>query len=112
MLAEPPNCEAENPGAATAADEAVKAGQQVFDDVMATAEKLLADATRTAEKALKEGVEALKANAAAYSGPAGQTVDDARRYVIERVKERPVTATLAGIGVGFLLGVLLSSRGE
>jgi ElaB/YqjD/DUF883 family membrane-anchored ribosome-binding protein len=81
-------------------------------EALAGAEKLLADAARTAEKAIKDGVEALKAQTKAYSGPAGQTVDDAQRYVIERVKERPVTAALAGLGVGFLLGVLLSSRGK
>jgi ElaB/YqjD/DUF883 family membrane-anchored ribosome-binding protein len=28
------------------------------------------------------------------------------------VKERPVTATLAGIGVGLLIGLLLAGRGD
>jgi ElaB/YqjD/DUF883 family membrane-anchored ribosome-binding protein len=39
-------------------------------------------------------------------------VDEAQRYVVERVKERPVTATLAGIGVGLLLGLLLANRSQ
>ncbi len=35
-----------------------------------------------------------------------------QRYVVERVKERPVTATLAGLGVGLLLGLLLANRSQ
>jgi len=37
-------------------------------------------------------------------------VEEAQRYVMERVKERPMTATLAGLGVGVLIGLLLSNR--
>ena len=112
MSAEPLNTDADRIESTVSQDEAAEAGQRAFKEALATAEKLLADAARMAEKAFKEGVEALKAQTKAYSGPASQTVDDAQRYVIERVKERPVTAALAGLGVGFLLGVLLSSRGK
>ena len=37
-------------------------------------------------------------------------VDEASRYVSERVRERPITATLAGLGVGVLLGLLLAGN--
>lgn len=112
MPAEPYAPAAGDDAAAAGSDEAAEAGRRAFKDALANAETLLAEAVRTAEKAIKDGVEALRARTKAYSGPAGQTVDDAQRYVIERVKERPVTAALAGLGVGFLLGVLLSSRGK
>lgn len=39
---------------------------------------------------------------------AGENLENARVYVVERVQERPLTATLAALGVGFLLGALLS----
>jgi ElaB/YqjD/DUF883 family membrane-anchored ribosome-binding protein len=93
-------------------DQAVDNAQRALKDSLAAAERRLTDAAKTAERVIKDSIEAIKAQTQAYSGPAGQTVDEAQRYVIERVKERPVTATLAGLGVGFLLGVLLSSRGR
>ncbi len=40
---------------------------------------------------------------------AGEQLDNARTYVIERVTERPMTATFAALGVGLLLGILLSA---
>jgi len=67
---------------------------------------------QTAEKVLKESVETLKAQTRAYTDNAGEHFDEAQRYVVERVKERPVTATLAGLGVGLLLGLLLANRSQ
>ena len=110
MSAEPLNNDAEHIDSAKSSDG--EAGQRAFKEALAITERLVADAARMAEKAFNDGVAALRAQTKAYSGPASQTVDDAQRYVIERVKERPVTAALAGLGVGFLLGVLLSGRGK
>ena len=39
---------------------------------------------------------------------AGESLENARVLVVEGVQERPLTATVAALGVGFLLGVLLS----
>lgn len=39
---------------------------------------------------------------------AGEGLENARVYVVERVQERPLTATLAALGVGFLLGAVLA----
>ena len=86
MSAEPLDRNTRDPGATMADDEAVDGGRRAFKDALAAAEKRLTVTVRT--------------------------VDDAQRYVVERVKERPVTAALAGLGLGFLLGVLLSSRGK
>jgi ElaB/YqjD/DUF883 family membrane-anchored ribosome-binding protein len=57
-------------------------------------------------------VETLRTQTRVYTDNAGQQVDEAQRYVLERVKERPLTATLTGLGVGLLLGLLLSSRSK
>ena len=39
---------------------------------------------------------------------AGDQLEDARAFMVDRVQERPLTATFAALGVGFLLGLLIS----
>ena len=41
---------------------------------------------------------------------AGEQFDVAQKYVVDRVQERPVAATLTALGVGVLIGVLISGR--
>jgi ElaB/YqjD/DUF883 family membrane-anchored ribosome-binding protein len=96
--------------AKSAADAASEQGQKAFREALATAEQTITEAAKRAEKALKEGVETLRAQTKTYRDTAGQQAEEAQRYVLERVKERPVTATLTGLGVGVLLGLLLSNR--
>jgi len=112
MSAESARPEARESGDAAGIETGLENAQRALKDSLAVAERRLSEAARTAERVIKDGVEAIKAQTQAYSGPAGQSVEEAQRFVVERVKERPVTATLAGLGVGFLLGLLLSSRGR
>ena len=72
------------------------------------AKAMLADYARRAERIVQDGLETLRANSRVYVDSAGQQFDTAQRYVVERVKERPVTATMAGVGVGVLLGLLIA----
>ncbi len=65
-----------------------------------------------AEKLLFDGIQAIRTHAKAYSDDPGRTMEETQRFVVERVRERPVTAALAALGVGFLLGMLLSGRGK
>lgn len=109
MAAEPLNPEADA-AQTTATAEAAEAAQRALKEALALAEKRILEAARTAERVIKDSVEAIKAQAKTYTGAAPQSVEEAQRYVVERVKERPVTAALAGVGVGFLLGVLISGR--
>ena len=39
---------------------------------------------------------------------AGDQLEDARAFMVDRVQERPLTVTLAALGVGFLLGALIA----
>lgn len=110
MAADLSNHPGEDEGAST--DFAIDHAQRALKETLATAERRLSEAANSAERAIRHGIETLRVQTRAYAGPAGQSVDDAQRYMIERVKERPVTATLAGLGVGLLLGLLLSSRGK
>jgi len=93
-----------------AAANAIDQGERSFTEAMTAAEKTLAEATRSAEKVFREGLEALRAQTRVYTDNYGERVDEAQKYIVERVKERPVTAALTGLGVGLLLGLLLSSR--
>jgi ElaB/YqjD/DUF883 family membrane-anchored ribosome-binding protein len=89
---------------------AVDRGQEGLADAMEMAERNIRDAAKRIEKAVRDGVETLKAQTEPYRDSAGAQFDEASKYVVARVKERPMTATLAGVGVGLLLGLLLASR--
>ena len=41
---------------------------------------------------------------------AGDQLSTARDYIVEQVQERPLSATLAALGAGFVLGLLFASR--
>jgi ElaB/YqjD/DUF883 family membrane-anchored ribosome-binding protein len=59
--------------------------------------------------AVQEGIEQLRAQSRTYADSAGQQIDQASQYMTERVKERPLAATGAALGIGVLIGLLLSS---
>jgi ElaB/YqjD/DUF883 family membrane-anchored ribosome-binding protein len=96
--------------AKAAVDSATEAGHERISETVDAAEKAIRDATRRIEKAVRDGLETLRDQAGPYSKQATAQFDEAQKYVVERVKERPLTATLAGLGVGLLLGLLLASR--
>lgn len=73
------------------------------------AEKSLRELVERAERALREGLETLKAQSHSYADTAGESLDTAQRYVIDRVQERPLTSTFAALGLGVLIGFVLSS---
>jgi ElaB/YqjD/DUF883 family membrane-anchored ribosome-binding protein len=81
---------------------AAKHAERSFVDAADQAREKLTEAAHRTEAAVREGIETLRAQSRAYT----------QRYVVDRVKERPVTATLAGIGVGLLIGLLLAGRGD
>ena len=111
------NAKAAANSAKAAAESAVDAGERSFQEAVDAAERSLTDAARRAEKVIREGVDALRSQsgpyadrARDYAGTAAQDFEDVQRFVVERVKEKPVTAALAGLGVSVLIGLLLSGR--
>jgi len=103
--------EAEQTTKAALKNAAKQAERSVLDATEQARERLTAAAHRT-EAAVREGMDTLRAQSRAYADNAGEQFEVAQRYVVERVKERPVTATLAGVGVGLLIGLLLASRSD
>jgi len=91
---------------------AAKHAERSFVDAADQAREKLTEAAHRTEAAVREGIETLRAQSRAYTDNASEQFDVAQRYVVDRVKERPVTATLAGIGVGLLIGLLLAGRGD
>ena len=61
-----------------------------------------------ARKAFDDGVENLRGQARDAADQAGEQFDTAKLYMVERVQERPMTATLAALGAGFVLGLLFA----
>lgn len=98
--------------AASASDHAERTFAEAADlarSKLAQGREALRDAAQRVERNLHDGLDTVRAQSRAYIDNAGQHIDEAQRYVVDRVKERPVAATLAGLGVGVLLGLLLAS---
>ena len=96
--------------ASSNASAAVDHAERSFGEAASAAKANLADAAKRIEQSITQGLETLRAQTRTYTDTAGQQVDEASRYVSERVRERPITATLAGLGVGVLLGLLLAGN--
>ena len=75
----------------------------------AEAQKSFAEASKKIEKAVADGLEQIRAQSRTYADNAGQHLDEAQRYVVEQVKEKPLIAAGAALGVGVLIGLLLAS---
>lgn len=75
----------------------------------AEAQRVFAEARGKIQQAVQEGLEQLRAQSRTYADGAGQQLEQAQQYVTERVRERPLAATGAALGVGVLIGLLLSS---
>ncbi len=98
--------------AADAISAATEQGKQTLQDALAHAERTISEAVKAAERALREGLEKLREQGKPIAENAGQQFDEAQTYVTERVKERPMTAVLAGVGIGVVVGLLLSNRSQ
>lgn len=93
------------------AEDAKSAARAAADHASALAseaQKTFTDAAKRFEAIVTEGAEQLRAQTRAYADNAGEHLDDAQRYVIAQVKERPLAATGAAIGIGVLIGLLLA----
>jgi len=92
------------------ASETIDQAATKADKAILEAEKRLTALADRAEKAVQEGLEALRVQTRVYADTTGQSIDEAQRYLTDKVQERPLTATFAALGVGVLIGLLLSGR--
>jgi ElaB/YqjD/DUF883 family membrane-anchored ribosome-binding protein len=84
-------------------------GGSLSESELAT-ERSIQELARRAERAIHEGIESLRSQSRGYADTAAERFDTTQRYVVDRVHERPLTSTLAALGVGVLVGFLLSGR--
>lgn len=91
------------------ADDAKKTGLETAKGMTAEAQRTFADARARIEQAVQEGIEQLRTHSRAYADSAGEQFEVAQQYVTERVRERPIAAIGAALGVGVLVGLLLSA---
>ena len=101
---------------ATAADKAAADAKAAAHSVAEAAsqlaahtEKSFAEAAKRFEKVVSEGVEQIRAQSRTYADGAGQHLDEAQRYTVEKIREKPLLAAGAALGVGLLVGLLLAS---
>ncbi len=95
------------------ADETVQTARKtarIARDTYEEGKRAIPELARTAQKVIAEGVERLKVQSGDAADVAGEQIDQAKLYVVERVQERPFTATLAALGAGFVLGLLFASN--
>lgn len=80
------------------------------DKTIKDAEKTLRALAERLEHVVQDVLDIAKSRSKVYAEGAGEQLETAQKYVTERVQERPLTATVAALGVGVLLGLLLSGR--
>jgi ElaB/YqjD/DUF883 family membrane-anchored ribosome-binding protein len=87
--------------------------QPALDEVTGAAHARLDQAIdefkERAQSVAQETLDTLRTRARPYVDTAGARFADAERYVVERVQKQPLTTTLAALGVGVLIGLVLSS---
>jgi ElaB/YqjD/DUF883 family membrane-anchored ribosome-binding protein len=96
----------------TAAKDAKAAASSVAEaasEIASQAERTFADAAKRFEKIVSEGVEQIRAQSRTYADTTVEHLDEAQRYVVERVREKPLMAAGTALGVGLLIGLLLAS---
>jgi ElaB/YqjD/DUF883 family membrane-anchored ribosome-binding protein len=89
-----------------ALDEAGKSAQSA----RRVAEDATASIAEMAREALEEGISRFRDRSKEAAEVAGDQLQTARLYVVDRVQERPFTTTLAALGAGFLIGLLFAGK--
>src|SRR6516225_1785500 len=90
--------------------------QSALDDAQSAAsastarfEQAMDELKERAGKVAQETISTLKSRAGPYVNDAGERLAVAERYIVERVQKQPLTTTLAVLGVGVLVGLVLAS---
>jgi ElaB/YqjD/DUF883 family membrane-anchored ribosome-binding protein len=77
--------------------------------ITADAQKAVVDAAKRIEAAVQQGLEQVRAQSRVYADVATEQLDEASRLASEQIRARPLAATGLALGVGVLIGLLLSS---
>jgi ElaB/YqjD/DUF883 family membrane-anchored ribosome-binding protein len=81
---------------------------KIAAEAAAETERSLTELGKRAERAIQDGLAELRSRSRDYADVAGEQFDVAQKYLVDRVQERPVAATLTALGVGVVIGLLLA----
>ena len=89
--------------------------QAVEDAVQANAaaakaqfDAALSEFKERAGKVAQETLQTLRTHAGPYVDDAGDRLTTAEKFIIEKVQKQPLTTTLAALGIGVLVGLILA----
>jgi ElaB/YqjD/DUF883 family membrane-anchored ribosome-binding protein len=72
--------------------------------------RALTELARRAGSAVQERFDGLGVDPREYTEMAGERLENAQQYLVDRINERPVPAALAALGIGVVIGMLLSGH--
>jgi len=72
--------------------------------------RALNDLARRAGSAVQERFDGLGVDPREYTEMAGERLENAQQYLVDRINERPVPAALAALGIGVVIGMLLTGH--
>lgn len=78
--------------------------------IAADAQKTILDAAKRIETAVAQGLAQVREQSRVYRDAAGEHVDEAARLASDQIRARPLVATGTALGIGVLIGLLLSPR--
>ncbi len=78
------------------------------DKTLKDAEGKLRALVERLEHGVQEALDLARSRSKVYAEGAGEQLETAQKYMTERVQERPLAATAVAVGVGVLIGLLLS----
>ncbi len=91
-------------------EDAAEVANDTAAKISADAQKAIADAAKRIEVVVQQGLEQVRAQSRVYADVASEQLDEATRAASEQIRARPLAATGAALGLGVLIGMLLSSR--
>ena len=77
-------------------------------EAAAEASRAVGDLTRRAQEAVHERLDGIGGPARDYTELAGERFDEAQRYLVDKINEKPIQAAVTALGVGVVIGFLLA----
>ena len=90
--------------------EGVTANAAAVKDNLGDVQETLAETVKSVEKLILDGFESVRAEVKSLFDYRAERLEQGQQYLSDRIKERPLTAILASLGVGFILGLLTANR--
>ena len=71
---------------------------------------MITDLGKRAKTVVRERLDDLGGPASDYADYAGERIETAQQYLVDRINEKPVPAAMAALGLGVVIGFILAGR--